>query len=488
MNIVSRICQHLPDPSHLHQGAKAHLFRGNRKQKEDIFPHTVGRPAAALGENGAPPTHGNIDPALALQFREGGPQGVAAHLKLGAERPLAGQMGGPVAGPDPLAQRPRGLRDEADALGKWRGDCWHPVLKENHQSPLGGPGARAKSHGMNRPDWNPNPLAILLSMIVIGSTSAQTPPSETPVPHPRVNLAPHYELVEGWPQKPPEVKWGAVPAMDFDREGNLWIYTRANPVVQVYAPDGRYLRGWTEENKATVPHGLRFDADGNVWLADVGLHVVRKFSPEGKLLLTLGTLGVAGKDEQHFNMPTSVAFAADGDIFVSDGYGNNRVVRFDREGRFLKAWGVLGTKPGEFSLPHAIACDSKGRLYVADRNNVRVQVFDREGALLDVWANLVVPWNFWITPADDIWVCGSSPMIWDDQFPDEPLGCPPKDQLIARFDPTGKLRELWTLPKGEDGRERLGQVNWLHSIAVDAKGDVYLGDIIGKRVQKFRRR
>jgi hypothetical protein len=308
--------------------------------------------------------------------------------------------------------------------------------------------------------------------------------------YPKVNLAASYEVVPGWPQRPAEAKPAAVPAISLDREGNVWIYTRANPVVQVYSPDGRYLRGWREEDPKTVPHGLKFDRDGNVWLVDCGLHVARKFTPEGKLLMTLGTLGVPGEDDKHLKAPTDITFTPDGDIFISDGYGNSRVIHFDKDGRYIKAWGTLGTGPGEFSLVHAIGSDSKGRLYVADRNNVRVQIFDREGKLLDTWANILVPWGFWISPADEIWVCGSSPMPWrvDPKYPGAPLGCPPKDQLFMKFNTEGRVLEHWTLPKGEDEKEQPGDVNWLHVIALDASGNVYAGDIIGKRVQKFARK
>ena len=121
------------------------------------------------------------------------------------------------------------------------------------------------------------------------------------------------------------------------------------------------------------------------------------------------------------------------------------------------------------------------------RNNVRVQVFDRRGRLVDVWQNVLVPWGIWISPKDEIWICGSSPMPWptDPKYATMPLGNPPKDQLFARFDTAGRVRELWTLPKGEDDHEQLGEVNWVHAIALDSKGNVYLGDIKGKRVQKF---
>ncbi len=157
---------------------------------------------------------------------------------------------------------------------------------------------------------------------------------------------------------------------------------------------------------------MKLDRHGNVWLADSGNHVILQCTPQGNVIRTLGTRGVAGCDERHFNRPADMAITAAGDVFVADGYGNARVVHFDKNGKFVKAWGQLGTGPGEFSLPHAIALDSRGRLYVADRNNVRIQVFDQDGKLLDQWPNIVVPCAFWMTRDDELWVCGSSPMPW----------------------------------------------------------------------------
>ncbi len=333
-------------------------------------------------------------------------------------------------------------------------------------------------------------LGCALACQVASAAPAERLPASKSAPapaYPRVNLARHYVVDPGWPQRPPDVAWGQMPGVAVDRQDNVWIHTRANPAVQVYSPDGRYLKGWREDTPGTGSHGVKFDQDGNVWLVDVGLHVVRKFTPEGKLLLTLGTLGESGEDARHFNKPTDVTFAPGGDIFISDGYGNSRVAHFDARGRFVKAWGKLGVKPGEFSIPHAIACDSKGRLYVADRNNVRIQVFNTRGRLLAVWDNILVPWGLWVSPKDEIWACGSSPMPWvtDPKYPTAPLGCPPEDQLFVKFNPDGRVLQLWTVPKGEDGQEQPGELNWLHGIALDSRGNVYLSDIIGRRVQKF---
>jgi hypothetical protein len=279
-----------------------------------------------------------------------------------------------------------------------------------------------------------------------------------------------------------------MPGVAVDADDNVWVFTRAKPPVQVYSPEGKLLRSWGSDWVQTA-HQIKFDQEGNVWLADAGLHVVCKCTPEGKVLLTIGTPGERGVDERHLNMPTDMVVSPQtGDVFIADGYGNSRVARFDREGKFIKAWGTMGTGRLQFSIPHAIEMDAKGRLYVADRNNIRIQVYDQEGALLDSWKDVVTPWSFWMPPGrDELWVCGSSPMQWvtDPKFPTAPLGCPPKDQVFMRFNLEGKLEQLWTVPKGEDDHEKPGELNWLHGMALDSKGNIYAGDIIGKRVQKF---
>ncbi|MCS6977203.1 MAG: peptidyl-alpha-hydroxyglycine alpha-amidating lyase family protein [Gemmatales bacterium] len=301
---------------------------------------------------------------------------------------------------------------------------------------------------------------------------------------PKVDVAISYRVDPDWPQRPEGMRWADMAGIAVDAHDNVYCFTRTDPPVQVFDREGRFLRAWGRDLIKSAHH-LKIDREGNVWTTDVEWHLVRKFTPEGKLLLTLGTPQVAGSDERHFNMPTDVAFASNGDVFVADGYGNARIVHFDKDGKFIKQWGELGSRPGQFSIPHAIAIDSKDRIYVADRNNVRIQVFDTSGKLLDVWNNLVTPWGLWMLPNDELWVCGSSPMTWRPE--DSTLGVPPKDQLFMRFNSQGKLLQLWTVPKGIDGLERPGELNWVHCIAVDSQGNLYAGDIRGKRAQKFRR-
>lgn len=331
--------------------------------------------------------------------------------------------------------------------------------------------------------------ALLCASMLASAAVAQKPeeddPGNTP-DYPRVNLAPWYKVDPDWPQKPADFTWEAVPGVAVDAKDQVWVFTRSTPPIQVYSSDGKLIRSWGDDTIKTAHH-LKIDDDGNIWVADIGLHIVRKFDPQGKVLMTIGTPGESGNDETHFDKPTDMAIAANGDIFIADGYGNNRIVHCDADGKFVKAWGSLGTGPDQFSLPHAIAIDSKGRLYVADRNNVRVMIYSQDGELLDRWNDMIVPWGFWVTKNDEIWVCGASPMPWrvDEKYPTAPLSCPPKDQIIMKLTPTGRLLQLWTIPKGEDEKEQPGDVNWLHAIAEDSQGNIYLGDIIGKRAQKF---
>ncbi len=301
------------------------------------------------------------------------------------------------------------------------------------------------------------------------------------VQYPKINCAAAYEVDPRWPRKPAELQWGHMPGVAVDAEDRIYCFCRSDDPVQVYASDGTFIRSWGR-GRFKQPHGMRVDPQGNLWVTDCLRHVVEKYTPEGELLLRLGTDDVPGCDATHFNQPTDLAIARSGELIIADGYGNSRVVHFDPKGRFIKAWGELGVRPGQFSLPHSIGVSSQGRIYVGERNNVRVQVFDYDGKHLDEWRNLITPWGMFVTPADEIWVVGSSPMRWAEG---EQLGGPPKDQIFMRFDSQGKTLALWSVPKGIDGQEKPGECNWVHGIAVDSQGSICVGDIQGRRVQKF---
>jgi DNA-binding beta-propeller fold protein YncE len=334
---------------------------------------------------------------------------------------------------------------------------------------------------MHASPWSALAVALVLTAGLLPAEDKK--PAVPPVPdYPRGLRSPVFEVDQSWPQRPESIERQAVTGIAVDGKNQIWIASRTNPPVQCYSQDGKFLRGFGKD-VIDSPHHMKIDAKGHVWVADTVLHTLFKFTPEGKLLLTLGIPGEYGEDERRLSQPTDVVLNPQGEIFVSDGYGNNRVVHYDADGKFVKQWGQLGSEPGEFCNPHAIAIDSSGRLYVADRYNGRVQVFSQDGEVLDVWNNLVIPWGLWISPNDDVWVCGSSL----DQWPDDsksPLGSKPKDQLILKFDTAGKLRQLWSIPLGGEETEP-GQLNLVHCLAFDKAGNLYCGDILGKRAQKF---
>jgi DNA-binding beta-propeller fold protein YncE len=285
-----------------------------------------------------------------------------------------------------------------------------------------------------------------------------------------------------WPHKPDRFKWGQMPGITVDTHDHVYIFARSQPGVQVYQTDGTLLRAWDIEDVSGA-HYIRIGPAGNVWAANIENHVVRKYSPKGKLLLTLGEVGRAGTDERHFDKPTDMAILPSGDIFVSDGYGNRRVIHFDATGKYVNQWGEAGTKPGQFALPHSIVADSHGRLYVADRENARIQVFDTKGKPLAVWANVITPWGLWMTKNDEIWVCGSSCVKEDGT--DEWIVLPPSDQVVMKLNQKGEVLLRVPLRKTIVPPGKSGELNWVHGVALDSQGNLYLGDIQGGRAQRF---
>jgi hypothetical protein len=305
--------------------------------------------------------------------------------------------------------------------------------------------------------------------------------------YPKINLAVGYEVDPAWPNKPAEINWRYVTGVDIDKDDNVWTLNFLDPPVQVYDSSGNLIKSWGS-GLFKMTHYLRLDHEGNVWTADFARHVVRKFTPDGELLITLGTLDEAGDDEHHLNRPTDMVVSPTGDVFVTDGYGNNRIMHYDKEGKFIKTWGQLGVEAGDLSQPHSIAMDSKGILYVAERNNARIQLFDQQGKSLGQWRNLINPWGIHISPTDEIYVCGSAPARWTERGN---LGNPPTDQLLIKFDTTGRALELSVFPLVIDGKMEPGALDWVHGIALDSKGNLYLSDVAddspAHRVQKFIR-
>ena len=205
-------------------------------------------------------------------------------------------------------------------------------------------------------------------------------------------------MPDGW-------SFGRVSAVAVDGNGEVYVFHRgktADPVV-VFDAKGRYVRSWGRGAFGNE-HGIRAGPDGSIWTIDNGHHTVQQWTPDGKLRRTLGTKGQPGADEKTFNRPTDIAWAPNGDFYVSDGYGNSRVVKFSRDGKYLLDWGTHGTAPGEFNLPHNVQVDSKGTVYVSDRENNRIQIFDADGKFLRMWTHLGATQGLWIAPGDKLWI------------------------------------------------------------------------------------
>lgn len=205
-------------------------------------------------------------------------------------------------------------------------------------------------------------------------------------------------MPDGW-------KFGRVSAVAADSKGEVYVFHRGAkaPPIIVFDAEGKYLRSWGEGMFGNE-HGLRVDRDNNVWVTDNGDHQVIKFNNKGARLLTLGIKGKAGTDAKTFNRPADLAFGPGGEVYVADGYGNSRVVKFSKDGKYLMAWGKPGTGPSEFNTVHSVAVDSKGTVYVSDRENNRIQIFDPNGKLLRMWTHLGATQNMFITPDDEMWI------------------------------------------------------------------------------------
>jgi peptidylamidoglycolate lyase len=298
-----------------------------------------------------------------------------------------------------------------------------------------------------------------------------------------------YELVGDWPQLPKGFLLGNPTGIGVDSHQNIFVFHRAyrrwtlpcppdsiitSPTILILDRNsGKILNQWGQ-NLFIMPHGLKIDKDDNVWVTDVWLHQVFKFSHDGTLLMKLGKATVPGNDSMHFNLPTDIAIAPDGSFYVSDGYGNSRVVKFSATGKYLFEWGKKGNKPGEFDIPHSINLDAKGNVYVADRENSRIQVFSPEGKFIKEWDNeksgKVYALAFDKTKMNLVAV--------DYQMNDTV----PKGSDIFLFNSgINKLSQF-----GKSGSYN-GPLCRYHDVVMDDEQSIYVGDILGNRIQKFRK-
>ncbi len=249
---------------------------------------------------------------------------------------------------------------------------------------------------------------ILLAILLEGTSYAATDAGAAN------NLPNPFRPAENWAQLPAGVQWGQVISVKPDAHGNIWVFHRSEPPILEFDASGKFLKSFGN-GMFVQPHGLEIDAEGNIWTTDQNAkdgkgEQVIKFSPDGKVLMTLGKAGVPGNGQAMFNGPCDVAIAANGDIFVADGHGgdtNARVVKFSKEGKYLKEWGKKGSGPGEFDTLHSMAMDSKGRLFVADRGNSRIQIFDQEGNFIAQWKQFGRPSGLYISKNDMLYAVDS---------------------------------------------------------------------------------
>lgn len=292
---------------------------------------------------------------------------------------------------------------------------------------------------------------VLLAVVVFTVIPAQSPPPALP-----------YELVPDWPKLPLGVNLLETPGVAVGPRQQVYIFHRgAQPIIEV-GREGRFVRSMGE-GLFEAAHGLKVDPEGNLWVTDRILHIVLKLSPRGRVLMVMGRRGQSGEGDDTFNGPTDVAFAPNGDFYVADGYGNSRVAKFAKDGSFLTAWGKKGDGPGEFNLPHAVAVDAQGRVYVGDRENYRVQIFDADGKFLDQWKHVGSPWGLHITPKQEIFLADGH------------------NNRVLKLDIEGRV--LGSL--GRKGKLP-GEFNFAHHLAVDLLGNLYVAEIKNWRVQKFR--
>ncbi len=330
------------------------------------------------------------------------------------------------------------------------------------------------------------------------------------------DLANPYRLAEGWPALPQSMnggKWGELIRVQIDRQGDIWVFHRcfnnvpagaatcvgrdSDPPILKFDRSGRLLASFGQGIFA-FPHGFTVDDEGYVWASDanqndtaLGMstkatagpfmgsprgHQVFKFSPQGKVLMTLGKAGVRGNGPDTFDAPTGVAVAANGDIFVTDGHGrNDRVVKFSKDGHFIKAWGHHGLGPGEFDQPHDIALDSKGRVFIADRTNNRVQIFDNDG-------NFIAQWRQFGRPSA-VFVSRNNTLYVSDSYSNARINPGFKRGIYIGSAITGEVKEF--IPDPDLDRQEALNISGASGIAADDEGTVYAADVGPQRLRKY---
>ena len=269
-----------------------------------------------------------------------------------------------------------------------------------------------------------------------------------------------YKTVAIWDAASTGMELDKILGIGIDSKGRIYATAgKGDKGVLVFDAHGKVVDSWGQG--FISKHGLRV-IDDKVWVTDRERHIVMEFTLDGKLLRTLGTDGKSGLGTNEFNMPSDIAIAPNGDIYISDGYTNSRVMRFTADGKFKQSWGTKGDGPGRFNLVHNIAIDKKGRVYVADRENERIQIFDADGKFLDQWKHVGKPFGLYVDDETKVYITdGHSNKVY---IVDE------NGKVISTFGKTGKAP---------------GEFQMAHSITLDSTGNIYVAEGDGMRIQVF---
>ena len=275
-----------------------------------------------------------------------------------------------------------------------------------------------------------------------------------------------YTVEENWWTLPEGWEFGWIPAVAVDSQDRVYVYSRSEHPMVVFDREGNFIDSWGDDILKDA-HGIFLDADDNIYCTERETHVIRKFTIDGELLMTLGTPDVPGAEGEPFNLPTDFALGPDGEMYISDGYGNARVHKYSPDGELIKSWGQPGTGPSEFDLPHCVRVDPRNRLMVADRENNRIQFFTLDGEYIEEWGDLLQPDTIYIDDDDLVYIAE--------------LG-----QRISIMTLDGEVVSQWGSEPGSTvpGEFFAGP----HGIWLDSHGDIYVGEVqADARLQKFVR-